>query len=182
MVLATGATILTTSFRHLVGLVDAPGRIGQGEVTTCDGRLCIGSTIADLGTHPVHPPLRTRLAGLLPGRPGGLRGLDTLTTLELLGQGPPTRRRRPADHRAVSRRPKRARRARTTSPESRQNPGVCASPHLFQPDVVTAAYSASDRALIRSWHAEGQVTTCKARCEAYCWQHPDAEISPPRPG
>ena len=55
--------------------------------------------------------------------------------------------------------------------------------HLGQPDVVTAAYAASVRALIAVLATlNEQVNTLQGQAEAYLGQHPDAEIIMSQPG
>ena len=52
---------------------------------------------------------------------------------------------------------------------------VLRAEHLGQPDVVTAAYAASARALIAVLGTlNEQVTTLQGQVEAYFGQHPDA--------
>jgi Transposase IS116/IS110/IS902 family/Transposase len=60
---------------------------------------------------------------------------------------------------------------------------VLRAPHLGQPDIVTAAYAASARALIAVLATlNEQVTTLQGQVEAYFGQHPDAEIIMSQPG
>ncbi len=55
--------------------------------------------------------------------------------------------------------------------------------HLSQPDIVTAAYAASVRALIAVLGTlNEQVKTLQGQVEAYFGQHPDAEILTSQPG
>jgi hypothetical protein len=60
---------------------------------------------------------------------------------------------------------------------------VLRAAHLGQPDVVTAAYAASVRALIAVLSTlNEQVATLQGQMETYFGQHPDAEILTSQPG
>jgi len=60
---------------------------------------------------------------------------------------------------------------------------VLRAAHLGQPDVVTAAYAASARALITVLATlNEQVKALQGQVEAYFGQHPDAEILMSQPG
>jgi transposase len=103
-------------------------------------------------------------------------------TLELLGRAPDPASAARLTTAQISAALKRARR-RGIAAKAERIQAVLRAAHLGQPDVVTAAYAASVRALIAVLATlNEQVTTLQGQVEAYFGQHPDAEIITSQPG
>jgi transposase len=125
--------------------------------------------------------LRHALRDYFPAALEAFEDLDAPDTLELLARAPD-----PASAAAataqISAALKRARR-RDVAAKSGQIQAVLRAAHLGQPDIVTAAYAASVRALIAVLATlNEQVKTLQGQVEAYFGQHPDAEILLSQPG
>ena len=73
--------------------------------------------------------------------------------------------------------------AAAASRRKQRRSGRSCAPHLGQPEVVTAAYAVSVRALLTVLSAlDEQVKALQGQVEAYFGQHPDAEILLSQPG
>ena len=126
--------------------------------------------------------LRHALRDYFPAALEAFEDLDAPDTLELLGRAPDPASAARLTTAQISAALKRARR-RDIAAKAARIQAVLRAPHLGQPDVVTAAYAASVRALIAVLATlNEQVTTLQGQVEAYFGQHPDAEIITSQPG
>ena len=126
--------------------------------------------------------LRHALRDYFPAALEAFEDLDAPDTLELLARAPDPASAARLTTAQISAALKRARR-RGVAARAGQIQAVLRAAHLGQPEVVTAAYAASVRALIAVLGTlNEQVTTLQAQVEAYFGQHPDAEIITSQPG
>jgi transposase len=126
--------------------------------------------------------LRHVLRDYFPAALEAFEDLDAPDTLELLGRAPDPASAAMLTATQISAALKRAHR-RGTARKAEAIQAVLRAEHLGQPDVVTAAYAASARALIAVLGTlNEQVTTLQGQVEAYFGQHPDAEILNSQPG
>jgi transposase len=126
--------------------------------------------------------LRHMLRDYFPAALEAFEDLDAPDTLELLGRAPDPASAAMLTATQISAALKRAHR-RGTARKAEAIQAVLRAEHLGQPDVVTAAYAASARALIAVLGTlNEQVTTLQGQVEAYFGQHPDAEILNSQPG
>jgi transposase len=126
--------------------------------------------------------LRHALRDYFPAALEAFEDLDAPDTLELLARAPDPASAASLTTAQISAALKRARR-RGIPARAGQIQAVLRAAHLGQPDVVTAAYAASVRALIAVLGTlNEQVTTLQGQVEAYFGQHPDAEIITSQPG
>jgi transposase len=126
--------------------------------------------------------LRHALRDYFPAALEAFEDLDAPDTLELLARAPDPASAARLTTVQISAALKRARR-RGIAAKAERIQAVLRAPHLGQPDVVTAAYAASVRALIAVLGTlNEQVTTLQGQVEAYFGQHPDAEIITSQPG
>ena len=126
--------------------------------------------------------LRHALRDYFPAALEAFEDLDAPDTLELLARAPDPASAARLTTAQISAALKRARR-RGVAARAGQIQAVLRAAHLGQPEVVTAAYAASVRALIAVLGTlNEQVTTLQGQVEAYFGQHPDAEIITSQPG
>jgi transposase len=126
--------------------------------------------------------LRHALRDYFPAALEAFEDLDAPDTLELLARAPDPASAASLTTAQISAALKRARR-RGVAARAGQIQAVLRAAHLGQPEVVTAAYAASVRALIAVLGTlNEQVTTLQGQVEAYFGQHPDAEIITSQPG
>src|SRR5450755_299201 len=126
--------------------------------------------------------LRHALHDYFPAALEAFEDLDAPDTLELLARAPDPAAAARLTTAQISAALKRARR-RGTGQKAEQIQAVLRAAHLGQPDVVTAAYAASVRALIAVLGTlNEQVATLQGQVETYFGQHPDAEILISQPG
>ena len=126
--------------------------------------------------------LRHALRDYFPAALEAFEDLDAPDTLELLARAPDPASAARLTTAQISAALKRARR-RGVPAKAGQIQAVLRAAHLGQPEVVTAAYAASVRALIAVLGTlNEQVTTLQGQVEAYFGQHPDAEIITSQPG
>jgi len=126
--------------------------------------------------------LRHALRDYFPAALEAFEDLDAPDTLELLARAPDPASAARLTTAQISAALKRARR-RGIPAKAGQIQAVLRAAHLGQPDIVTAAYAASVRALIAVLGTlNEQVTTLQGQVEAYFGQHPDAEIITSQPG
>ena len=126
--------------------------------------------------------LRHALRDYFPAALEAFEDLDAPDTLELLARAPDPASAARMTTAQISAALKRARR-RGVPAKAGQIQAVLRAAHLGQPEVVTAAYAASVRALIAVLGTlNEQVTTLQGQVEAYFGQHPDAEIITSQPG
>ena len=126
--------------------------------------------------------LRHLLRDYFPAALEAFEDLDAPDTLELLGRAPDPASAARLTATQISAALKRAHR-RGTARKAEAIQAALRAEHLGQPDVVTAAYAASARALIAVLGTlNEQVTTLQGQVEAYFGQHPDAEILNSQPG
>jgi transposase len=126
--------------------------------------------------------LRHALRDYFPAALEAFEDLDAPDTLELLARAPDPASAARLTTAQISAALKRARR-RGVAAKAGQIQAVLRAAHLGQPEVVTAAYAASVRALIAVLGTlNEQVTTLQGQVEAYFGQHPDAEIITSQPG
>jgi transposase len=126
--------------------------------------------------------LRHALRDYFPAALGAFEDLDAPDALELLARAPDPASAARLTTAQISAALKRARR-RGIPQQAEQIQAQLRAPHLGQPDVVTAAYAASVRALIAVLGTlNEQVKTLQGQVEAYFGQHPDAEIITSQPG
>ena len=126
--------------------------------------------------------LRHALRDYFPAALEAFEDLDAPDTLELLARAPDPASAARLTTAQISAALKRARR-RGVPAKAGQIQAVLRAAHLGQPEVVTAAYAASVRALIAVLGTlNEQVTTLQGQVEAYFGQHPDAEIIMSQPG
>jgi transposase len=126
--------------------------------------------------------LRHALRDYFPAALEAFEDLDASDALELLARAPDPASAARLTTAQISAALKRARR-RGTGAKAERIQAVLRAPHLGQPEVVTAAYAASVRALIAVLGTlNEQVRTLQGQVEAYFGQHPDAEIIMSQPG
>ncbi len=126
--------------------------------------------------------LRHALRDYFPAALEAFEDLDAPDTLELLARAPDPASAARLTTAQISAALKRARR-RGIAAKAGQIQAVLRAAHLGQPEVVTAAYAASVRALIAVLGTlNEQVTSLQGQVEAYFGQHPDAEIITSQPG
>ena len=126
--------------------------------------------------------LRHALRDYFPAALEAFEDLDAGDTLELLARAPDPASAARLTTAQISAALKRARR-RDIAQKAGQIQAVLRAAHLSQPDIVTAAYAASVRALIAVLGTlNEQVKTLQGQVEAYFGQHPDAEILTSQPG
>jgi transposase len=126
--------------------------------------------------------LRHALRDYFPAALEAFEDLDAPDALELLARAPDPASAARLTTAQISAALKRARRHHIPE-RAPQIQAVLRAPHLGQPDIVTAAYAASARALIAVLATlNEQVSTLQGQVEAYFGQHPDAEIIMSQPG
>jgi transposase len=126
--------------------------------------------------------LRHALRDYFPAALEAFEDLDAPDTLELLARAPDPASAARLTTAQISAALKRARR-RDVPAKADKIQAVLRAAHLGQPDIVTAAYAASARALIAVLGTlNEQVKTLQGPVEAYFGQHPDAEIILSQPG
>ena len=126
--------------------------------------------------------LRHALQDYFPAALEAFEDLDAPDTLELLARAPDPASAARLTTAQISAALKRARR-RGIAAKAGQIQAVLRAAHLGQPEVVTAAYAVSVRALITVLSTlNEQVKTLQGQVEAYFGQHPDAEIIMSQPG
>jgi len=126
--------------------------------------------------------LRHALREYFPAALEAFEDLDAPDTLELLARAPDPASAARLTTAQISAALKRARR-RNVAGKAGQIQAVLRATHLGQPEVITAAYAASARALIAVLATlNEQVKTLQGQVEAYFGQHPDAEIITSQPG
>jgi Transposase/Transposase IS116/IS110/IS902 family len=125
--------------------------------------------------------LRHALRDYFPAALETFEDLDAPDTLGLLARAPDPASAARLTTAQISAALKRARR-RGIAAKAGRIQAVLRAAHLGQPEVVTAAYAASVRALIAVLGTlNEQVTTLQGQVEAYFGQHPDAEIITSQP-
>jgi transposase len=126
--------------------------------------------------------LRHQLLGYFPAALEAFDDLDAPDTLELLGKAAEPARAAKLTRAQVSAALKRARR-RNIPDKATAILAALRGEHLGQPEVLTAAYAATVRALIAVIAAlNEQVKTLQGQVEEHFGQHPDAEIYRSQPG
>ncbi len=126
--------------------------------------------------------LRHALRDYFPAALEAFEDLDAADTLELLARAPDPAAAARLTTAQVSAALKRARRRDIPAKAATIQTALRAA-HLGQPDVVTAAYAASARALVAVLVTlNEQVKILQGQVEAYFGQHPDAEIIMSQPG
>jgi transposase len=126
--------------------------------------------------------LRHQLREYFPAALEAFEDLDAPDTLELLGKAADPARAAKLTRAQVSAALKRARR-RNIPDKATAILAALRSEHLGQPEVLTAAYAATVRALIAVIAAlNEQVKTLQGQVEEHFGRHPDAEIYRSQPG
>ena len=126
--------------------------------------------------------LRHALREYFPAALEAFEDLDAPDTLELLAKAPDPASAARLTTAQISAALKRARR-RDIAAKAQRIQAVLRAAHLGQPDVVTAAYAVSVRALVAILGTlNEQVKTLQGQVEAYFGRHPDAEILLSQPG
>ncbi len=126
--------------------------------------------------------LRHQLREYFPAALEAFEDLDAPDTLELLGKAAEPARAAKLTRAQVSAALKRARR-RNIPDRATAILAALRGEHLGQPEVLTAAYAATVRALIAVIAAlNGQVKTLQGQVEEHFGRHPDAEIYRSQPG
>jgi transposase len=126
--------------------------------------------------------LRHALQDYFPAALEAFEDLGASDTLELLARAPDPASAARLTATQISAALKRARR-RGTARKAEQIQSALRSPHLGQPDIVTAACAASVRALITVLATlNEQVKVMQGQVETYFGQHPDADILLSQPG
>jgi transposase len=126
--------------------------------------------------------LRHALRDYFPAALEAFEDLDAPDVLELLARAPDPASAAVLTTAQISAALRRAGR-RHVAEKAAQVRAVLRAPHLGQPEVVTAAYAVSVRALIAVLSAlDEQVKALQGQVEAYFGQHPDAEILLSQPG
>jgi transposase len=126
--------------------------------------------------------LRHQLREYFPAALEAFEDLDAPDTLELLGKAPEPARAARLTRAQVSAALKRARR-RNIPDRATAILAALRGEHLGQPEVLTAAYAATVRALIAVITAlNEQVKTLQGQVEEHFSRHPDAEIYRSQPG
>lgn len=126
--------------------------------------------------------LRHTLRDYFPAALAAFNDLDAPDTLELLATAPDPTSAARLTTAQISAALKRAGRRKITE-KATQIQTALRTEHLGQPDVVTAAYAASTRALVTILTAlDGQVTAMRKEVEAHFGQHPAAETILSQPG
>jgi transposase len=126
--------------------------------------------------------LRHQLREYFPAALEAFEDLDAPDALELLGRAPEPARAARLTRAQVSAALKRARR-RNIPDKATAVLAALRGEHLGQPEVLTAAYAATVRALIAVISAlNEQVKTLQGQVEEHFGRHPDAEIILSQPG
>jgi transposase len=126
--------------------------------------------------------LRHQLREYFPAALEAFEDLDAPDTLELLGKAPEPARAARLTRAQVSAALKRARR-RNIPDKATAIMAALRGEHLGQPEVLTAAYAATVRALIAVIAAlNEQVKALQGQVEEHFGRHPDAEIILSQPG
>jgi transposase len=126
--------------------------------------------------------LRHQLREYFPAALEAFEDLDAPDTLELLGKAPEPARAARLTRAQVSAALKRARR-RNIPDKATAIMAALRGEHLGQPEVLTAAYAATVRALLAVIAAlNEQVKTLQGQVEEHFGRHPDAEIILSQPG
>jgi len=126
--------------------------------------------------------LRHALRDYFPAALEAFEDLDAPDVLELLARAPDPASAAALTTAQISAALKRAGR-RHVAGKAAQIRAVLRAPHPGQPELVTAAYAVSVRALIAVLSAlDEQVKALQGQVEAYFGQHPDAEIILSQPG
>jgi transposase len=126
--------------------------------------------------------LRHSLREYFPAALEAFEDLDAPDTLELLARAPDPASAARLTTAQISAALKRARR-RNIADRTGRIQALLRATHLGQPEVITAAYAASARALIAVLASlNEQVKSLQGQVEAYFGQHPDAEIITSQPG
>jgi transposase len=126
--------------------------------------------------------LRHQLLGYFPAALEAFEDLDAPDTLELLGKAAEPARAARLTRAQVSAALKRARR-RNIPDKATAILAALRGEHLGQPEILTAAYAATVRALIAVITAlNEQVKTLQGQVEEHFGRHPDAEIILSQPG
>jgi transposase len=126
--------------------------------------------------------LRHQLLGYFPAALEAFEDLDAPDTLELLGKAAEPARAARLTRAQVSAALKRARR-RNIPDKATAILAALRREHLGQPEILTAAYAATVRALIAVITAlNEQVKTLQGQVEEHFGRHPDAEIILSQPG
>ncbi|MGI5229388.1 IS110 family transposase [Actinoallomurus sp. CA-142502] len=126
--------------------------------------------------------LRHALRDYFPAALVAFEDLDAPDTLELLAKAPDPASAAKLTIAQISAALKRARRRDIAAKAARIQAALRAE-HLGQPDVVTAAYAATIRALVAVLvTVEEQVTAMRKEVEAHFGRHPAAEIILSQPG
>jgi transposase len=126
--------------------------------------------------------LRHQLREYFPAALEAFEDLDAPDTLELLGKAPEPARAARLTRAQVSAALKRARR-RNIPDKATAILAALRGEHLGQPEVLTAAYAATVRALLAVITTlNEQVKILKGQVEEHFGRHPDAEIYRPQPG
>jgi transposase len=126
--------------------------------------------------------LRHALRDYFPAALEAFEDLDAPGALELLARAPDPASAARLSTAQISAALRRARRRHVPERAEKIQAALRAA-HLGQPDIVTAAYAASARALIAVLVAlNEQVTILQGQVEAYFGQHPAAEIILSQPG
>jgi transposase len=126
--------------------------------------------------------LRHALRDYFPAAVEAFQDLDAADTLELLAKAPDPASAATLTRAQISAALKRARR-RDIPAKSERIWTVLRADHLGQPEVVTAAYAASVRALVAVLMVlDEQITTLQGQVVAHFGRHPDVEILASQPG
>ncbi|HTE67208.1 MAG TPA: IS110 family transposase [Actinomycetes bacterium] len=126
--------------------------------------------------------LRHALRDYFPAAVEAFEDLDAADTLELLAKAPDPASAATLTRAQISAALKRARR-RDIPAKSERIWTVLRADHLGQPEVVTAAYAASVRALVAVLMVlDEQITILQGQVAAHFGRHPDVEILTSQPG
>ncbi|MFF5265548.1 IS110 family transposase [Actinomadura viridis] len=127
--------------------------------------------------------LRHALRDYFPAALQAFEDLDAPDTLELLAKAPTPGQAARLTHAQVTAALKRAGRRGDLAARSREIRTALRTQQLSQPEVVTAAYAASVRALLAVLDViNAQVKTLQGQVETHFGQHPAAEIILSQPG
>ena len=142
-----------------------------------------GASESDLGAHPAHQRSAQCVAGVLPGRAGGVRGSGRPGRAGHPGPRPYPRRRRRLSLSKIRSALKAAGRQRNLDTRALQIQEMLRTEQLAAPAAVTAAFGASTRAAVGIIaELNRQIADLEAELATHFEAHPDADIYRSLPG
>ena len=145
--------------------------------------LARGASEPDLDTHPAHQRAAQRVARVLPGRPGGLRGPRPRRRAGGAGRAPSPEQGAQLGLTAIQSALKRGGRQRNIAARAREIRAALGTEQLAAPATVTAAFAATTRAAVGIIaELNRQISELETSLAAHFETHPDADIYLSLPG